>query len=77
VKKKRFSVEQITAVLRQGGGRRPVGDVYRTVAISEQTFYRRKKSYASMLAKPASLKQLREEKHGQQITYNCHPTGRR
>ena len=40
MKKKRFSVEQITAVLQQVGGGVPVGNVCRQVGISEQTFYR-------------------------------------
>lgn len=39
MKRKRFSVEQITAVLQQVGARMPVGDVCRQVGISEQTFY--------------------------------------
>jgi transposase-like protein len=44
VKNKRFSVEQITAMLRQVGGGVPVADVCRQVGISEQTFYRWKQS---------------------------------
>jgi len=44
VKKKRFSVEQITAVLQQVTSGVPVGDVCRQVGISEQTFYRWKKA---------------------------------
>ena len=43
MKKKRFSVEQITAVLQQTEGGVPVGDVCRQVGISEQTYYRWKK----------------------------------
>jgi putative transposase len=62
VKKKRFSVEQITAVLQQVSGGMPVGDVCRQVGISEQTFYRWKKEYAGMLPSEArELKQLRDE----------------
>jgi putative transposase len=62
VKKKRFSVEQITAVLQQVGSGVPVGDVCRQTGISEQTFYRWKKVYGSMLpSEPRELKQLREE----------------
>ena len=38
MKKKRFSVEQITTVLQQAAARVPVGDVCRQVGISEQTF---------------------------------------
>ena len=60
--KKRFSVEQIAAVLQQVGGGVSVGDVCRQVGISEQTFYRWKKEYAGMLPSEArALKQLRDE----------------
>ena len=45
MKKKRFSVEQITAVLKQAETGSPVGDLCRHVGISEQTFYRWKKAY--------------------------------
>ena len=62
MKKKRFSVEQITAVLQQVSGGMPVGDVCRQVGISEQTFYRWKKEYAGMLPSEArELKLLRDE----------------
>jgi len=53
--KKRFSVEQITAVLQQAAQGGPVGDLCRKVGISEQTFYRWKKVYAACSrVKPAS-----------------------
>lgn len=62
MKKKRFSVEQITPVRQQADGGVPVGDVCRQVGISEQTFYRWKKVYGSMLPVEArELKQLRDE----------------
>jgi putative transposase len=62
VKKKRFSVEQITAILKQADGGVAVGDVCRQVGISEQTFYRWKKEYGGMLPSEArELKQLRDE----------------
>ncbi len=62
MKKKRFSVEQITAVLHQAQGGVPVGDVCRQVGISEQTFYRWKKVYGGMPPSEArELKQLRDE----------------
>jgi putative transposase len=62
VKKKRFSVEQITSVLQQVTSGLPVGDVCRQVGISEQTFYRWQKSYGGMLPNQAwELKQLRAE----------------
>lgn len=62
MKKKRFSVEQITSVLQQVSSGVPVGDVCRQVGVSEQTFYRWKKQYGSMLPSEArELKQLRDE----------------
>lgn len=62
MKKKRFSVEQITAVLQQAASGIPVGDVCRQVGVSEQTFYRWKKEYGGMLPSEArELKQLRDE----------------
>ena len=62
MKKKRFSVEQITAVLQQAAAGVPVGDMGRQVGISEQTFYRWKKAYGGMLPSEArELKQLRDE----------------
>jgi putative transposase len=62
VKRKRFSVEQITAVLKQAEGGIPVGDVCRQAGVSEQTFYRWKKVYGGMLPSEArELKQLRDE----------------
>lgn len=62
MKKKRFSVEQITAVLKQAEAGMPVGELCRQVGISDQTFYRWKKSYGGMLPSEArELKQLREE----------------
>jgi len=61
VKKKRFSVEQITAVLQQVAGGVPVGDVCRQVGISEQTFYRWKNEYDGMLPSEARELKLRDE----------------
>ena len=62
MKKKRFSVEQITSVLQQVAGGVPVGDVCRQVGIAEQTFYRWKKAYGAMLPSEArEVKQLRDE----------------
>jgi transposase-like protein len=45
MKKKRFSVEQIVAVVKQAELGVPVAEVIRKVGISEQTFYRWKKQY--------------------------------
>ena len=62
MKKKRFSVEQITSVLQQVAAGVSVGDVCRQVGVSEQTFYRWKKAYGGMLPSEArELKQLRDE----------------
>ncbi len=47
MKKKRFSVEQITAVLQQVNQGVPVADVCRQVGISQQSFYRWKKEYGN------------------------------
>ena len=62
MRKSRFSVEQIAAVLRQAEMGMPVADLIRQLGISEQTFYRWKKAYGGMLPSEArELKQLREE----------------
>jgi transposase-like protein len=47
VKRKRYSVEQIVAVLKQAELGLPVADLIRQVGISEQTFYRWKKQSSS------------------------------
>ena len=62
MKKKRFSIEQITAVLHQAEQGVPVGDLCRKVGISEQRFYRWKKVYGGLQPSEArELKQLRDE----------------
>jgi putative transposase len=62
VKRSLFSVEQIVAVLKQAELGMPVAAVIRKVGISEQTFYRWKKQYASLEPDQArDLKQLQEE----------------
>ena len=62
MKRKRFSVEQITGVLQQVEAGVPVGDVCRQVGVSEQTFYRWKKEYGGMVPSEArEMKQLRDE----------------
>ena len=62
MKRKRFSVEQIVAVLKQAELGLPVGEVIRQVGISEQTFYRWKKQYAGLQSDQVrELKQLQEE----------------
>ena len=62
MKKKRFSIEQIVAVLKQAELGMPVTDLIRHVGISEQTFYRWKKQYAGIQSDQVrELKQLQEE----------------
>jgi putative transposase len=62
VKRKRFSVEQIVAVLKQAELGMPVAELIRKVGISEQTFYRWKKQYAGLQSDQVrELKQLQEE----------------
>jgi putative transposase len=62
VKRKRFSVEQIVAVLKQAELGLPVAELTRQVGISEQTFYRWKKQYAGLQSDQVrELKQLQEE----------------
>ena len=62
MKKKRFSVEQIVAVLKQAEVGVPVAELIRQVGISEQTFYRWKKQYVGLEADQVrQMKQLQEE----------------
>jgi putative transposase len=62
VKGKRFSVEQIVAMLEQAELGLPVADLIRQVGISEQTFYRWKKQYAGLQSDQVrELKQLQDE----------------
>ena len=62
MKRKRFSVEQIVAVLKQAELGMAVADVVRQVGISEQTFYRWKRQYAGMQSQQVrELKQLQDE----------------
>lgn len=62
MRKSRFSVEQIVAVLKQVELGMPVADVMRQLGISQQTFYRWKKLYSGLQPDQArELKQLQEE----------------
>ncbi len=56
MKKKRFSVEQIVAVLKQAELGMAVADLIRQVGISEQTFYRWKKLYSGMQSVSAMVR---------------------
>lgn len=60
--RKRFSVEQIVAVLKQAEMGLPVADLVRQVGITEQTFYRWKRQYAGMESDQVrELKQVQDE----------------
>ena len=62
MKRKRFSVEQIVAVLKQAELGMPVANVIRQMGISEQTFYRWKKQYAGLQSDQVrEFKQLQDE----------------
>ena len=62
MKRKRFSVEQVVAVIKQAEVGTPVTGLIRTVGITEQTFYRWKKRYQGMESDQVrELKQLQEE----------------
>src|SRR5450631_3468225 len=62
MKRKRFSVEQIVAVMKQAELGLPVADLVRQLGISEQTFYRWKKQYAGLESSQVrEFKQLSEE----------------
>lgn len=62
MKRKRFSVEQIVAVLKQAELGMPIADLIRRVGISEQTFYRWKKQYTGLQSDQVrELKQLQDE----------------
>ncbi len=62
MKRKRFSVEQIVAVLKQAEAGMPVAELIRHVGISEQTFYRWKRVYAGLQTDQVrQLKQRQDE----------------
>lgn len=62
MKRRRFSVEQIVAVLKQAELGLPVSDLIRQLGISEQTFYRWKKQYAGLESDQVrEFKQLSDE----------------
>lgn len=62
MRRKRFSVEQIVAVLKQVEVGVPVVEVCRQAGVTEQTFYRWKKQYVGLeIDQVRQLKQLQEE----------------
>ena len=62
MKRKRFSVEQIVAVVKQAELGFPVAELIRQVGITEQTLYRWKKQYKGLETDQVrQVKQLQEE----------------
>jgi putative transposase len=62
VKKNRFAVEQIVAILKQAELGIPIAELIRQVGVSEQTFYRWKKKYSGLeVDQLRQMKQLQEE----------------
>lgn len=62
MKRKRFSVEQIVAVLKQAEMGVPIAELIRRVGITEQTLYRWKKQYQGLETDQIrQVKQLQEE----------------
>lgn len=62
MKRKRYSVEQIVAAVKQHDLGVSATDMARKLGIAEQTFYRWKKQYGGLeAAEVRELKQLREE----------------
>jgi putative transposase len=62
VKRKRYSVEQIVAILKQAEVGIPVAELIRQAGISEQTFYRWKKQYVGLeVDQVRQLRQVQEE----------------
>jgi putative transposase len=62
MKRKRYSVEQIVAAVKQHELGTSAGDIARKLGIAEQTFYRWKKQYGGLEpGQVRELKQLREE----------------
>ena len=62
MKRKRYSVEQIVAAVKQHELGTSAGDIARKLGIAEQTFYRWKKQYGGLEAgEVRELKQLRDE----------------
>ena len=64
MKRKRFSVEQIVAVLKQAEVGMPVADLIRQVGISEQTYYRWKKQYAGLQSDQVRELKLLQDENG-------------
>jgi len=62
VEKKRFSVEQIAAILKQAELGTPIAELIRQVGISEQTFYQWKRKFIGLeVGQAEELKRMAEE----------------
>lgn len=62
MKKKRYSVEQIVAAVKQHEAGTTISDICRKLGIAEGTFYRWKKDYGGLEpSQVRELKQLKEE----------------
>ena len=62
MKRKRYSVEQIVAAVKQHEAGTSVADISRKLGIAEQTFYRWKQQYGGLEpGEVRELKQLRDE----------------
>ena len=62
MEKKRFSVEQIAATLKQAELGTPIAELIRQVGISEQTFYQWKRKFIGLEVDEAEqLKRMAEE----------------
>jgi len=62
VEKKRFSVEQIAAILKQAELGTPIAELIRQVGIPEQTFYQWKRKFIGLEVDQAEqLKRMAEE----------------
>ena len=62
MKRKRFAVEQIVAVLKQAEAGLPVAELIRKVGVTEQTYYRWRTKYGGMDPQMAKyLKDLERE----------------
>lgn len=58
MKRKRYSVEQIVAAVKQHEAGTSVADISRKLGIAEQTFYRWKQQYGGL--EPGEVRELRQ-----------------
>jgi putative transposase len=65
MKRKRYSVEQIVAVLKQAELGLSVTDLTRQIGISEQSYYRRRKEYGGLKVDQAKRLKMLERESGQ------------